>query len=130
MAMKESRGAARLRNEIETIEMYTARAERDGKHVSICLTETTIQLGMSGGRIRRTTQSANERLDHTRSNSSRTGANAAIPAGVFGSSQTWTWAGPTAAFSRCSQILNTTGHVLRVRHVVDRHQAAHECADR
>lgn len=53
MAMKESRGVARLRDEIETIEMYAARAEREGKHVSIRLTETTIQLGMTGGRIRR-----------------------------------------------------------------------------
>jgi hypothetical protein len=53
LAMKETRGVNRLQDEIETIELYAARAEREGKHVRIRLTETTIQLGLSGGRIRR-----------------------------------------------------------------------------
>ena len=53
LAIKESRGVARLRDEIETIELYAARAEREGKHLRIRLTETTIQLGLAGGRIRR-----------------------------------------------------------------------------
>jgi hypothetical protein len=53
LAMKETRGVAPLRDEIETIELYAARAEREGKHVRIRLTETTIQLGLAGGRIRR-----------------------------------------------------------------------------
>lgn len=35
LAMKESRGVHRLRDEIETIELYAARAERDGQHVRI-----------------------------------------------------------------------------------------------
>lgn len=56
LAVKESRDVARLRDEIETIELYAARAEREGKHVRIRLTETTIQLGLSGGRIRRLTR--------------------------------------------------------------------------
>lgn len=52
LAMREPRGVARLTEEIEIIEMYVARAAREGKVVRIRLTETTIQLAMSGGRAR------------------------------------------------------------------------------
>jgi hypothetical protein len=56
LAMKETRAVARLRDEIETIELYATRAEREGKHVRIRLTETTILLGLTGGRIRRSVE--------------------------------------------------------------------------
>lgn len=52
LAMREPRGVARLTEEIETIESYASRAARHGKVVRIRLTETTIQLAVSGGRAR------------------------------------------------------------------------------
>jgi hypothetical protein len=56
LAVKETRGVARLRDEIAMIEFYAARAAREGKLVRIRLTETTIQLAMAGGRVRQRPQ--------------------------------------------------------------------------
>lgn len=53
LAMRETRGVARLRDEIEMIEIYVDRATRAGRLVRIRLTDTTMQLGMAGGRSRR-----------------------------------------------------------------------------
>lgn len=53
LAVKETRGVVKLRDEIDVIEFYAERAAREGKMVRIRITETSVQLGTAGGRVRR-----------------------------------------------------------------------------
>ena len=53
LALKEPRAIPRLQEEIEIIEAYFDRAQREGKRLFVRITETNVSFQLSGGRVRR-----------------------------------------------------------------------------